>query len=218
MPMRVIATPERVAGFDRAMLELGFKHLSPEEIARDRERLGLRSPRKRQGQEMGYYFWRNGLKVKVWTTWLPKERKFRDADQGWVLITKGDRPLHFEHPFNRTKFFLGRLYNWARINKHRLIHRPHCEYCRQDFDLMRGETLKSRGWGCAGINNHPDQEYRAENFEFGLEERELKYVERDRNRGDRYRQIREEEGKPNYTMMLGRKKAIITRPENIVSE
>lgn len=217
MPKKIKATPEEFSRFDQAMLELGYMRLSSEEIERDRIRLGLQSRRRKrqEGKEVGYYFSQLDYKVKVWTTWIEEEAVFRQEDQGWILIARGDRALHFEHPFNRTKNFLRRLYNYARVDQERLNRRPQCQHCKTPMQLVEGDRLKERGWACINVQNHPEQTYEVVGFNAMLDSVAMKYLERYEKRSNVYRAKREEEGKPNFVAMLRHKGWIVTRPENI---
>ncbi len=218
MPKRAEITPQQFADFDRIMREeYGFKRIDPAKIAADRERLGLVFPKRRRepGSEVGYYVQIRELTLMVWTTWFLEKGAPREHDQGWVLIARGDLVLHFEYPFNRTKNFLQRLRRYARINQVRLLTRRQCEHCKRHMQIVERDELKQRDWGCQHINDHPGQEQILYSFNEGLPPKMFKYQDRDARRRRRYHEKREEAGLPNFVAMLGRKRAKITKPENI---
>ncbi len=217
MPKRVEVTREQFAAFEAEMINLGFSRISPEEVARDRERLGLVSRRhaRRKGREVGFSYPWLGFRVKVWTSWDEETGQFVTNDQGWALITKGDRRIYVHHPFNRTKKFLRRLCNHAEILQELLHQRPKCQHCKTYMELVRGYKLKEYGWACQNINNHPEQTYETRPFDAALSPKAVAYLACDERKTRKYRERREEEGKPNYVAMLRRKGFAITRPENI---
>jgi hypothetical protein len=215
MPRKVVVTPEEFARFDQGMVfDLDCGYLTPEEIERERRNIIPPKRRRRQekGQEVGYYFRANGLTLKVWTSWLKDKGRLRKSDQGWVLITdENNKAVHFVHPLNRTKNFLRRLYNYAKIERQRMIRRPVCPHCGTYLPIVRGDRLKERAWACQNIQQHPEQTYVVVGFNDRLDPNARAYVERDERRSERYHAKREAEGKPIYVMMLSRAGSITMR-------
>lgn len=141
------------------LLSIGF-HLKGEiNFKKDFQRLGLEAPRKLTGREQGFFFTENGLTVKVWTTYLEKEKKFRDIgeDMGWVLITEGDTAIYFAKPIKRTTSFIQNLLRKAWIAKWRVQNRPLCKQCKSYMDV-KSNKMRQYFWGCFNNVYHHQNE------------------------------------------------------------
>jgi hypothetical protein len=187
---------------ERELLARGFRAISDVQFVSEFRRLGLIAPRPRIGREAGFTFSRNGLVVRVWTTWLRREKILRDVDAGWVLITKGDSALYFSHPLNRTKNFFLNLFRQAWIAKFRVQNRPHCPDCNAFMEIVRGPELKERYWRCDRVERHGDRTARSYRWDIGLPEKAQAYID-----GLRRERMRHEEkiiiagGKPHAAML-----------------
>jgi len=106
--------------------------------------------RLKKGQETGFEFCANGLRAVVWTTWVRKEGRFRDSDQGWAGITSGDGKylLYCSHPLNRTKNFPINLLRQAWLCYWRVKNRSSCPQCGGLMDIGKGSTGKNRKVSC----------------------------------------------------------------------
>ncbi|MEK7558488.1 MAG: hypothetical protein AAB507_01525, partial [Patescibacteria group bacterium] len=145
---KVLPDAETFVRFKKVLLKRGFREISPVEFRKDFQRLGLKAPSPREGREVGFRFWSNGLEVVVWTTFLAGEGRAREEDAGWVLIKDGDKPLYFSHSLRRTKNFLRNLLWHAGIAKWRAEHRPLCPMCQKRMRIAHGKGIKSRFWAC----------------------------------------------------------------------
>lgn len=211
MPAQVLPSEKLFDNFKKYMVAVGFREINPKEKLKNFERLGLVFPKKIKGQEVGFCFEANGLKVFVWTTFVAKEEKARDQDSGWVLITEGDKALYFSHPMRRTKYFLRRLYKHALIAKERVLNRPLCPECKGYMKIKKGKALKSRYWIC---KNHQKPIF--QKWDYNLPEWILTFLKKERKLKTIYREKRKEVGKTTNQAMLKRKTAKITKPENMV--
>lgn len=208
MPAKILPDAETFANFTVALFRRGFRRLSPEEFGKDFERLELSAPSPRKGRETGFTFTANGFTVLVWTTFLT--RKARNRDAGWVLIKEGDEVKYFSHPMHRTKNFLHNLIWHACIARLRVKNRPLCPKCHAFMDIARGKGLKSRYWQC--------KRHKAESlpWDYGLPQEALDFLYPQRKQRARYRKKLRAQGKPQGTALKRRRKWKINRPSNIV--
>lgn len=180
MPKKVLPTPEEFDQFEREMLSRDFRLVTYADIKRDN--LWHRVHRKGPGEsEVGFiYPVKSGLTVYVWTTWLREKESVRDMDAGWVLITEGSKILHPGRPIHRTKNFLNKLLERARINKWRINHIPLCKTCHMPMRLVHGQVIKSRFWECRRFGQHgPDFRRRTLSLNDGMPESTRKRLEKD---------------------------------------
>lgn len=212
---------ERFPGFQKAMIELGFRRIWKGEFQKDSQRLGLVAPRPRKGREVGFKIHANGLTAHVWTTILEDEQVPREKgeDAGWVLITERDKARYFAHPLNRIGDFLGRLYKRAQVARLRVLERPLCPTCDAAMRIAFGDAPKSRYWECFKLTQHPDGKPVWSRWDIGLEKypKALAFAQQERkNRKPHQDKMRAEGKAPVGTAMKKRRPWKATRPENVV--
>jgi len=186
---------------------LGFIRIGTEETRKKLHEQNLHQPRKRKGREIGFKFYRNGLCVYVWTTYLHEKEEAREEDSGWVCITEGDTAKYFSEPLKRTKNFFKNMLIKARIAQYRIIHRPRCLYCKDTFlDIVRGRGVRSRYWKCGNTNRHEeDVKVYTLPWDTGMPPKARAFLDKKRKKKKSYNKKRIAEGKETYTAMKNRK-------------
>lgn len=205
MPAKILPGELDLERLSRELRRRGFRSVTGVEFHNDFRRFELKAPRPRPGRETGFVFTANGLSVRVWTTWLPRENKAREVDSAWVLITDGDRPLYFSRPIHRTKNFTVNLLRAAWIARWRILYRPICPECKRFMDICRGRGLKSRYWGCKRAALHKSGGAIRLNWDYVLPPKARRCVESLRRESERYRRERRASGKPIGAALLTRK-------------
>lgn len=193
MPKKFIFREEDFVFLKENLEKLGFK-----QIVSDKKFIGLKKSSKKRGRETGFVFAANGLTVTVWTTWLSGEKRFRETDSGWVVISQKEKPLYFSHPLHRTKNFVLNLLRQAWLAQRRVIHRPICPECKRFMEIGWGRGIKSRYWVC---RHHSDKRiYQSWDWCFG--EKTKRFIRVKRRKREKYRKKRlAAGGKTNVAMM-----------------
>lgn len=212
----MLPTFEDFLAFQKEMLKMNFKRNEKKEFKNDFYRLGLMVPRPRIGREAGFEFFVNGLRVKVWTTFIEEMEQARASDLGWVLITEGDIAKYFAHPTRRTKNFFKNLLQDAKACKERIIARPVCQdkKCRRLFVIQKGKG-GGRYWTCGNKEYHGN-DLPAQSWDTGLSTESMHFVTRKRKQRKQYAEKRRAEWKSVGRAKIIRKKFIITCPQNII--
>lgn len=192
--------------------KLHFRKIERVEFGYDMERLGLQAPRRREGREIGFSFWANGLTVIVWTTVLDPAGPAREEDSGWVLIKEGDRVRYFSHPLRRTEGFLRNLYRYARACRERVLERPRCPVCKKQMNIEYGKALGQRYWACFNRKFHEKPEFAT--WDHGLSKQSRDFFKVERRERRRYYGLRRAQGKPLHVARLKRVSWKTTRSEN----
>lgn len=206
MPPKYYPSPHEFERFHEGIRGLGFREITRPEFKNDFIRLGLVAPRPRKGREVGYSFHANQLTVRVWTSWLTEEEweragepereaGIREKDSGWVLISQDDEARYFCHPLHRTKNFLENLTIRARITRDRVIMRPLCPRCFYFMDIARGIGIGSRYWRCDSVELHENERYASLDWDWGLSEDDVRFVQADRKTRRKYREELRRQGK-----------------------
>lgn len=212
---KVLPDAETFVRFKKVLLKRGFREISPVEFRKDFQRLGLKAPSPREGREVGFRFWSNGLEVVVWTTFLAGEGRAREEDAGWVLIKDGDKPLYFSHSLRRTKNFLRNLLWHAGIAKWRAEHRPLCPMCQKRMRIAHGKGIKSRFWACINPAFHAKAVFLPWDHE--LPEWALSFLKPFRRSRARSYALARAQGKRPGTVIRNRKGWKVGRPDNLVA-
>ncbi len=215
MPKKVLPTQEDFLNFSIQMNALGFKKVSTKQFQNDLYRLDLQPPRHKEGREVGFEYFANNLRVKVWTTFVEEWGEARSEDLGWVLITKNDKALYFAHPMRRTKNFFVNLLSYAKACKERIEHRPCCpeKTCRRMFVIKK---TKHGGvyWACSNTELHGVKVPRA-SWDHGLSPESIAFMKVERAEAKRYREKRIENWQSVGQAKVIRKKWIIKNPNNL---
>lgn len=216
MPKQVLPDAMSFAAFSRALERRGFRKLSCGEFRSDFRRLALRAPQMRQGRETGFVFMANGLKVQVWTTFVEAEGCAREHDAGWVLIKQGDKIRYSSRPHHRTQNYLYNLLLSACVARQRVLHRPLCPKCASRMNIAFGKGLKARYWQCLRRDGHDDGKVTSVDWDFGLPDDVLAFVERNRKKRAQYRKELRRKGKSAGVAMSQRKRWVVRKPQNLV--
>ncbi len=214
MPVKMLPTLEDFLKFKEQILVLGFKQIGKKEFENDFYRLDLKAPRSQPSREAGFEFFSNGLRVKVWTTFVEPMSEARSSDLGWVLITKGDDAQYFAHPMRRTKNFFVNLLSYAKACKERIENRPTCndQRCRRLFIIKIGKG-GGRYWSCDNRELHGEK-LPKEDWDAGLSDQSQIFVKQERKEKERYRTKRRKEGKSIGMAKITRKKWKVGMPQN----
>ena len=89
MPEGYIFNQDDFDRFRKVMLAIGFTPIKHKE-----------------GRQEGFEYFKNGLRVKVWTTFDTGLGRTRDSGTGKVVILESNRFSYMGTPKNRTKYFL----------------------------------------------------------------------------------------------------------------
>lgn len=214
MPKQVLPDRRKFGFFLYYMTrKLHFRKIERVEFRYDMERLGLQAPRRREGREIGFSFWANGLTVVVWTTFLEPLGPAREEDTGWVLIKEGDVPRYFSHPLRRTDGFLRKLYKYARACRERVLNRPLCPICnKKQMHIEYGKEVGQRYWACFNRRFHAEPNFVS--WDHGLSEESREFFKTERRERQRYYKLRRAQGKPLHVARFRRVLWKVTRPEN----
>jgi len=197
------------AHFEELCLKLGFRKIAPDEIRKQLQQLGKKSPRHVEGREAGFQFNIRGLTSRIWTTYLETEEKLREkgTDSGWVLIIQDGKVVYFSHQiFRRSEKFLFNLYCWVVINWYRVSRRPQCPECGEYMNIKRGRHLKQRFWSCEQWKLHKIKRKYTLDFNFALPPKAKRWIERVYRKRKKYIARVKKAGKQPHTAMLKRRK------------
>ena len=117
------------ADFDQfmvIMLMLGFKLMKP-----------------KPGRQEGFEYFKNGLRVIVWTTFVTNEGRTREEGSGKVITLESNRVVYMGTFKNRTKFFFENLFIYALAAKERVDHRPYSK-CHKLMNIYQGEKKQKK--------------------------------------------------------------------------
>jgi hypothetical protein len=207
--------------FNIIILSMNFSKKSRNDLWTVFTRLGLSPPphRKIIGSETTYEYINpsHGYKVVVHTTYLEKEKKWRDksTDIGWVLIVEGDKAIYFAKPFQRKKGFLMRMLRYAWITKWKVDHRPLCPKCQGYMNLARKKTLRQYFWACSKNSFHIDNKPQFLPWDYSLPPKASEFVKIRRAYTARYRAKIKKLGKEVTRASKIRKKWIINNSHNL---
>ena len=143
---------------------------------------------------------------------MPKHGKARDNTQAWVIIT-GDNKLLKSYNFRRTENFLKRFETYALISQFRVMNRPFCPKCKNLMKLAIGKGFGSRYWRCDNPKVHA--KYTREDWDSGLPEKFMKFLEKERKVRKPYRLKLKAQGKEPGAAARKRKRWKVTKPENL---
>jgi hypothetical protein len=228
MATQILFGREIFADLRARLLALKFTEMNLREFRLDRDRLDLAPPdRRKQGKiypQVGFAFYANGHRVKVWTTFEEIPGQARLQAQGWVIITRYDKAVHFSRPVKRTEFFVERLVGRAKVNQERILSDNVCPTCRRRMEVVMGSRFGSRYWECVSpkcpsrINGKPQRK----NFNNGLSEESKLFQKEDNRDRDYYRRTMNfcklflnEAGIPYVPARVRRKGWKVNRPENL---
>lgn len=151
-------TPKSYRSFSKEMRRLGYTKETEGEKLRTEKKIIVGKPRRQQFKEDTWKITINGFTGKVQTTVALKNKELlvAESDQGWAVITKGDKGVFYMQPFNRKNYFFENLLNAARIIKEMISHLPLCEQCNASM-MFQNRKTDSRFYElvCPKHSSHP---------------------------------------------------------------
>lgn len=202
---------------------IGFRQINHPNFKKNFERLGIAAPRNITGREEGFEWTENMFTIKIWTTYITKDKKFRDTgtDMGWVLILQGDMAQYFAKPIKRTKDFVVNLLSKAWITQWRVKNRPLCKQCDAYMQIQHNDNNGAYFWGCQKIEKHSTTQpqylgWDSIGSQGKLPQRAKQYVDRMRAGVAKYKEKNKKKGIERTPARKIRKNWEITKPENKV--
>jgi hypothetical protein len=197
MPPKVLPTQQDFEWIKKNLSELGFEPIDKSEFLSDlRVCCLLSSPAHYAGSEEGFSFIANGLRVKVWTTWIEAIGAARKMDAGWVLITEQKTPRYYAREVRRTAHFAQNLFDRARMAWHRVLNRPRCPQCGNQMHITqrihkddKPYLRNCRFWRCARVYDHTPEGYVHCEWDYGLPPEVKQGAKRKRKNAARSRKI-----------------------------
>lgn len=201
---------------ERMLLNMGYRKITRYDSRKNFIRLNLSAPRPIVGREASYYYSHNGYTVILHTTFLEKEKKWREGstDVGWNLILAGDKPVYFAKPFSRTKGFILKFLRYAAISKWKIDHRPLCPECKAYMAIFRKAETRQCCWACFNKTRHAGGVPKFESWDYELSPEDIKFVSIRREYTKRYHDKNKKEGKTPTPAAKIRKPWEIGFPEN----
>lgn len=202
--------------FNDKMREIGFLSVEISDQKKLFYRLGLIPPREITGREKTYAYHNHGYTVIVHTTYLEKEKKWRDTgtDSGWVLIREGDEAVYFARPFKRSKGFILKLLRYAWITKWKVDHRPLCSECKGYMSIHRKKGTRQYFWICNKNEYHKELNAIFLPWDYMLPKKASDFVAIRREITEKYKEDNKKKGITRTPSPLLRKKWTISNPEN----
>ena len=197
---------------------MGYHKVTKSNFRKTFIRLDLSAPRPVEGKETSYEYSSNNYTVKLHTTYLENERKWRDnsTDAGWVLIAEGDEAKYFARPFKRTKGFVLRFLLYARVTKWKIDNRPLCKECKDFMNIKRKRGSRQYYWGCFNNKRHSSGNAEFLSWDEGLSKEATEILEIRRLYAEKYNAKNKKNGKIPTPAAVKRKKWPIGNPENLV--
>lgn len=202
---------------DRKLLDTGYHKITRSDQRKLFMRLSLIPPREVTGREVTYFYTNHGYTSIVHTTYLEKEKKWRETgeDSGWVLIREGDRAIYFARPFQRKKGFIIKLLRYAWVTKWKVDHRPLCVECNAYMHIHRKKSSRQYFWICDKVEKHNEQKPIFLPWDYMLPKKAYEFVKIRRSYAERYHKKNKKEGKERKPAPLIRKSWKISNPENL---
>lgn len=203
---------------ERMLMNMGYHKITRYDSRKNFLRLNISAPRPIIGRESSYYYNHNGYTVILHTTYLEKEKKWRNIgiDAGWNLIAQGDKALYFARPFERTKGFIIKFLRYAAISKWKVDHRPLCPKCNAYMVIFRKINTRKYFWACFNTTRHENNSPEFLFWDYELSPDDLKFVNIRREYTQRYNAKNKKEGKKVTPAAVKRKKWVIGKPENLI--
>lgn len=214
---KFILTYEDFQFIEKNLLGIGYQKIYQHDSRKTFLRLNLSPPRRIVGREASYWYSHNGYTVILHTSFLEKEKKWREkgTDIGWNLISEGDEARYFARPFQRKKGFVLKFLRYAWISKWKVDHRPLCPKCQAYMYIQRKKNTRSYYWSCDHNDLHPDGKPVFLSWDYGLPPKATMFIGIRRENTKRYNEKNKKEGKKITPAAVKRKKWIIGKPENL---
>ncbi len=207
-------TKEDFIFLEKSLLEIGFVEITKTDSKKTFNRLGLSPPRPITGKEASYMYTNNNYTVKIHTTFLKKEGKWRDTstDIGWCLIAEKDVRKYFSRPFQRKKGFVLKLLRYAWITKWKVDNRHLCPSCNRYMDIKRKQATRQYFWCCTNKAKHTQPVFLS--WDHNLPPKAKQFVTKRRKNTLKYNKNNELLGKNPTPAPVIRKKWNMRNPEN----
>ncbi|MDD3663121.1 MAG: hypothetical protein PHT84_04615 [Candidatus Pacebacteria bacterium] len=202
---------------DRMLLGLGYHKMTRSDQKKSFQRLGLISPRELTGREVTYFYNNHGYTVILHTTFLQKEKRWRDLgeDSGWNLIKEGDKVLYFAKPFQRKKGFIIKFLRYAWISKWKVDNRPLCPSCNAYMNISRKKGSRQYFWMCFNYEKHSDLRPFFLSWDYLLPKKASSFLKIRRSYTARYKKKNKKLGVKRTPAPLLRKSWKISNPDNL---
>lgn len=212
-----VLTTDDFLFLDRMLLGLGYHKMTRSDQKKSFQRLGLIPPREVTGREVTYFYTNHGYTVILHTTFLAKEKKWREAgdDSGWNLIKEGDKALYFAKPFQRKKGFIIRFLRYAWISKWKVDNRPLCQECNGYMNISRKKGSRQYFWMCFNYEKHPERKAIFLPWDYLLPKKATSFLKIRRSYTARYKAKNKKEGIERKPAALIRRKWKISNPGNL---
>jgi hypothetical protein len=208
MPKQVLLSEEQFTEMAAQFTgqEMQFRPLPVSEYAHDEKRLGLVAPRTRrkEGVQEKFVFHARGYTVVVHTTFVRTLRACRPVDTARVLIVCRDTVLYMSRDIRRTKHFARRLLAIAWIARWKVMHRPCCPECGAHMDIAH-KKYRKYWWTCTRVREHGKGKPIHLDWDAGLPEKALAFLEKARTQSRKYRARRIKAGKEPFAALRKRK-------------
>lgn len=213
-----VLTVEDFLFLKKEILEMGYREMNQYDSRKSFLRLNLSPPRNIIGREVSFYYNHNGYTVILHTTYLEKEKKWRDTgtDVGWNLISHGDKAVYFAKPFLRTKSFILKFLKYAYISKWKVDNRPLCPECKAFMVIFRKTGSRQYFWSCFNKTRHESQKPQYLSWDYGLPQDDIKFVSIRREYTRNYHKKNKKEGKTPIPAAVKRKKWIVGNKDNLL--
>ena len=197
---------------------MGYHKVAKSDFHKTFTRLDLSPPRPIEGKEASYRYTNNNYTVVLHTTYLEKEKKWRDksTDIGWILIAEGDEAKYFARPFQRKKGFILKFLRYAWISKWKVDNRPLCPSCRHYMNISRRMGTRQYFWSCFKKEKHPSDNAEFLSWDHELPKEAAEFLEIRRSVAEKYNIKNRKNNKKVIPAAVRRKKWPIGNPENLI--
>ncbi len=216
--IKFVLTEDDFLFMERMILGMGYHKVTLYDSKKKFLRLNLSSPREIVGREASYFYSHNGYTVILHTTYLEKEKKWRDVgtDIGWNLISHNDKAVYFAKPFRRTKSFILKFLKYATISKWKVDHRPICPECSAFMIICKKAESRQYFWSCFNKTRHIGEKPQFLSWDYELPLDDLKFVRIRREYTRRYHKKNKKEGKNPTPAAKLRKRWDVGKSENLL--
>lgn len=144
---------------DEVLRSIGYSVITKKDKSQDFFRLELEAPRPIIGSEIGYRYSNKEYTSKIWLSYDPVLKKFRDVgtDAMWPIITQGDELVYSAKPINRTsREDILKILRYAWVNKWKIDNIPPCQCCNARMVIFRKPNTRCYMYACKRTEAHPD--------------------------------------------------------------
>lgn len=200
MPEGYIFDTEDFNRFKKVMLAIGFTLI-----------------KHKKGRQVGFEYFKNGLRIKVWTTFDPDEGRTREKGTAKIIILESNKVSYMGTPKHRTKYFFENLFIYALAAKYHVDNRPYSK-CHKLMNIYQGETWREKEdaenkstskrqtfWVCPIKSHRHEGGCPAKSWSIGLPNGILSVMVKKWNRAEKYYDKLRAEGKEVNVFLAIRK-------------